>query len=67
MYISHETYYIFLYFFLLKHKREQKTSGIFDPVFEKLMHQSSLMAVNAIVSKLSWCSSETLDEIILQS
>ena len=40
-------------------------SGIFDLVFVKLTHQSGLMALVAILSEVSRCSSEIFDEILL--
>ena len=52
------------FIYLLKHaKREQqndKTSGIFDLVFVKLMHQAALMAAAATLSEFSRHSSEIL-------
>jgi len=38
---------------------------MFDLDFLKLMHQSGLMDVAAILSELSRCSSEIFDEVLL--
>ena len=46
-------------------QQNHKTSGMFDLDFLKLMHQSGLMDVAAILSELSRCSSEIFDEVLL--
>ena len=46
-------------------QQKHKTKGMLGRVFVKLMHQAGSVAVAAILSELSRCSSEILDEILL--
>lgn len=54
--------FLFLKIFLLKHnkreKQNHKTRGIFDLVFVRLMHQSGLGQMVAILSEFSHCLSD---------
>lgn len=45
-----------------KEQQKHKTSRIFDFVSMKLMHQSGLMALAAILTEFSWYSSTIFDE-----
>ena len=54
-----------IYIYKKREQQKHKTSGIFDLIFVKLMHQSGLMVVVAILSELSRYSSEIFDESLL--
>jgi len=65
MNISTRTYFIYIFFILKREQQKHQTTGMFDPVFVKLVHHSGSVAVVSILSEFATRSAEIFEEILL--